>query len=845
MNSLRTCGSIFMVHLVSVIWFISDYHFPVCWINQLNETLEVYNVEMHSLKSSLENEVTNPMKNVEAGNDISSSPEISQSVTFSADQLPIVTFDEWTKEKLKREEIRKAEQQQNNQNKIVPSDVIEASNLEFALPSSGGVEDKTVHLPHSIIPQEAAARNYASKECGAKVLFSNEEAENKNGVLNEKEADDYMRNPCERAEHKWLIIELCETVQPTYLQIANFELFSSGPQNIRISGSERYPSNDWFALGDFIAENSREIQKFPITARSYIKFLRLELLTHYGREHYCTLSLIRLLGISMVDEYEAEAEAAAAISDSSFTFQAVALENIDLTNSTVITNTTGSTPDVSGTLALQKNKSGSELPFVDAVVNAVGNIGIGDIKDVLKSTFSSKSRESSHSVSREAVAIVELCTKCYTDTTDRYFLFCRAFFRFPHKFNGTSNSDILNDRKEGGVYMPIKKLDQRKENIVQTLDAFLISVLPTKVCDLELKESENVHNFVPQAQTELNDSSSIHNTVIPSGSSSTLTGKLAGGFMIPGGVISHKESIFLKLNKRISNLELNMSLSSEYLSELSRRYVFQTNESRRQAELIIKQAEGAAVNAVRPAIEALKIQVNALQISLDELMGLVKNLSEQSIPLQRSLMLKHIRNEDDKVDTFLAAHPEPFFYDYHDLWTNRQLVCVIVFVVLLTILILAVLYFVVKVINRGAVSEEVKKQFQKSVQKIDNNLRTDVVKEDNESISPEENTEEKNSVDLSVVSGTADFMQTHDKSICRLKPADEVTLTDNEGKEESTKILQLEEINNRPLSQLSTASEQNVWQIKRRKKKKHKKKSKKEYLNEKLCGFQVFSALDS
>ncbi|VDN84261.1 unnamed protein product, partial [Brugia pahangi] len=52
----------------------------------------------------------------------------------------------------------------------------------------------------NIISQEATARNYASKECGAKVLFSNDEAENKNAVLNEKEAVDYMRNPCERAE---------------------------------------------------------------------------------------------------------------------------------------------------------------------------------------------------------------------------------------------------------------------------------------------------------------------------------------------------------------------------------------------------------------------------------------------------------------------------------------------------------------------------------------------------------------------------------------------------------------------------------------------------------------------
>lgn len=33
----------------------------------------------------------------------------------------------------------------------------------------------------------------------------------------------------------------------------------------------------------------------------------------------------------------------------------------------------------------------------------------------------------------------------------------------------------------------------------------------------------------------------------------------------------------MKLNKRIATLEMNMSLSSEYLSELSRQYVEQVN----------------------------------------------------------------------------------------------------------------------------------------------------------------------------------------------------------------------------------------------------------------------------
>jgi uncharacterized coiled-coil protein SlyX len=60
---------------------------------------------------------------------------------------------------------------------------------------------------------------------------------------------------------------------------------------------------------------------------------------------------------------------------------------------------------------------------------------------------------------------------------------------------------------------------------------------------------------------------------------------------LPGIRPSHKESIFMKLNKRLTALELNISLSSEYLSELSRRYVAQTEENKKQHERVLKAVE--------------------------------------------------------------------------------------------------------------------------------------------------------------------------------------------------------------------------------------------------------------
>ena len=69
--------------------------------------------------------------------------------------------------------------------------------------------------------------------------------------------------------------------QPTYLEMANFELFSSGPHEVRISMSERYPTADWATLGHVLAADTREMQAFRFASTgSYAKFIRVSNGTH-------------------------------------------------------------------------------------------------------------------------------------------------------------------------------------------------------------------------------------------------------------------------------------------------------------------------------------------------------------------------------------------------------------------------------------------------------------------------------------------------------------------------------------------------------------------------------------
>ncbi|XP_076135158.1 SUN domain-containing ossification factor isoform X2 [Alosa pseudoharengus] len=163
--------------------------------------------------------------------------------------------------------------------------------------------------PHPVKKvQKNFKNNYASVECGAKILSANSEAKSTSAILMEN-MDIYMLNPC--SNKIWFVIELCEPIQVKQLDIANFELFSSTPKDFLVSISDRYPTNKWIKLGTFHARDQRTVQSFPLDEQLYakyvkmfIKYMKVELLSHFGSEHFCPLSLFRVFGTSMVEEID-------------------------------------------------------------------------------------------------------------------------------------------------------------------------------------------------------------------------------------------------------------------------------------------------------------------------------------------------------------------------------------------------------------------------------------------------------------------------------------------------------------------------------------------------------------
>ncbi|GFO39839.1 sun domain-containing ossification factor-like [Plakobranchus ocellatus] len=158
-------------------------------------------------------------------------------------------------------------------------------------------EQEQAVKPGAQLSQKKLRQNFAAEGCGAKVVSSNVEAENVNFLLNGN-PDEYMISPCKAK--KWFVVELCEPVQIHKVELGTLELFSSPPKSFRVASSQRFPTKDWAPIGQFEMTPDRSVQSFHTqVSEEFVKFLRVEMLEHHGKEHYCPLTTLRVLGIDM------------------------------------------------------------------------------------------------------------------------------------------------------------------------------------------------------------------------------------------------------------------------------------------------------------------------------------------------------------------------------------------------------------------------------------------------------------------------------------------------------------------------------------------------------------------
>ncbi|KAF3214250.1 hypothetical protein TWF106_009309 [Orbilia oligospora] len=160
--------------------------------------------------------------------------------------------------------------------------------------------------------------NYASFDCAATVHKTNPESKGASSILVENK-DSYMLNKC-GAKNKFIIVELCDDILVDTVVLANYEFFSSMFRTFKVSVSDRYPvkSAGWKELGLFEAKNSREIQAFLVeNPLIWARYIRIEFLTHFGKEFYCPISLLRVHGTTMMEEFRHQEEQSRGYTDES------------------------------------------------------------------------------------------------------------------------------------------------------------------------------------------------------------------------------------------------------------------------------------------------------------------------------------------------------------------------------------------------------------------------------------------------------------------------------------------------------------------------------------------------
>ncbi|CRK87312.1 CLUMA_CG001114, isoform A [Clunio marinus] len=234
------------------------------------------NIEIADQQKTVSEPVTTPEVAVIPSNSDNNDSQAAE------ENLMIPVFSEWTQQQMQEAEKKLVE-------------------LTNSTESNKDIKNETL-AKHQIVKMRQ--KNYASPDCGAKVLASNQEAQSTSSVLTDK--DDYLLSPC--TDRIWFVVELCDSIQAQRVELANFELFSSPLKSVTISVSNRFPTREWTFAGQFEAKSERDVQTFDLSSTLFGKFVRVDL-TYTNTEHYCPLSFFRIFGTSEIEAFEVDNDA--------------------------------------------------------------------------------------------------------------------------------------------------------------------------------------------------------------------------------------------------------------------------------------------------------------------------------------------------------------------------------------------------------------------------------------------------------------------------------------------------------------------------------------------------------
>ena len=152
----------------------------------------------------------------------------------------------------------------------------------------------------------AKRKNFASSDCGAIVLSANDECQKPSQIL-KASRDTCLLNRCE-LKRKFVDIQLADEICIDGVQMANFEKFSSNfaDWSLFYSFSSLPPvDEDWVLIQRFTAADKPELQTFAVKTNEdiFTRYIRIEFNTHYGDSYYCPVSVVKVFGRTMMEDF--------------------------------------------------------------------------------------------------------------------------------------------------------------------------------------------------------------------------------------------------------------------------------------------------------------------------------------------------------------------------------------------------------------------------------------------------------------------------------------------------------------------------------------------------------------
>ena len=515
-------------------------------------------------------------------------------------------------------------------------------------------------------------KNHAGLDCGAKIVEKNQEASNPSHILTESK-DDYMLNSC--SNKVWFTIELCEPIKIKEIQIANFELFSNVPKQFRVFASDRYiqsnGANIWpnkYLIGTFEANNTRSLQAFgpkdSLEYKSnekndeiYAKYVKFEMISHYGNEHYCPLSVVRIYGASPNDDEDSDVdEIVPSVDNLSQNEKKIYKTNIFDSTSVLLTNlisvVVGKGFNFFSKLTNLNVSKPSKITSINSdndsyLISGKKNIDRNSILDtdmhrILCFTSSIALRNCCQcfgDVEPDDDDDDRISDQKYENSSFNFYSnskFCGYYYIMTTIVQTRSNTSLLskylNNIKTSKNYTNIQNIQKNitqfslnnifyyisnewldnqtsysfdaKKNIRKNKVEPLRSKKPEKnePTNLENKTqatiknekiAENVNSDLRQIKNSTNDGLNGFESLNVSNKSEEI---IASASVPP---VNGKDALSVRLDYRIKLLELNMTLSSQYLEKLSQHYRKQMDEMQKAFNL----TTSALIDTIRVADE--------------------------------------------------------------------------------------------------------------------------------------------------------------------------------------------------------------------------------------------------